>query len=174
MIEAMTDFSLTVFKYAALIGLPWAIYLVFALCILLNCNKFRWTLKPTSRYPKPAQWQRFWIPLFVLWLVLGIPPMITLTKYAYERDFSEQGRAKTETVGYETRRFVLVEINPPKHMKVFLREVGSTWAGWVTVGKHCNNWRDNPIGAEYNLTLANKRKGDKTWNEFVNVKEAFC
>lgn len=79
-------------------------------------------------------------------------------------------------VGTRVHRFVLVSIDPPKHVYATLRDV-ATGAAYerVYVSKHCNAWRDNEIGAEYNLSVKVWQRADGTqYYSFNNLYSALC
>jgi hypothetical protein len=77
----------------------------------------------------------------------------------------------------QVERFILVKMNPPKHFYVTLK---STVDGRVYehayVSKHCNEFRDNTIGDEYNIQTTTMLD-PKTNTEYVrldNLYNTFC
>jgi len=66
----------------------------------------------------------------------------------------EREALRPKFVRVELDRYVLVHIDPPKHMYVTLKNVGTgAVSERLHVGKHCNAWRNNTIGAEYNIAM---------------------
>lgn len=118
-----------------------------------------------------------WFVVALTCAVLGIislPLMFSSANKLHHLVVDKEKELPTELVTIETRRYKLLEINPPKHMKVYLEDVQSKNAVWASVGKHCNNWRDNEIGAEYNIDVKVLRKGDREWREFTSLRKVFC
>lgn len=70
----------------------------------------------------------------------------------------------------------ICELDPPKHVYATWRDV-ATGAVYerVYVGKHCNAWRDNEIGAEYNLSVKVWQRPDGSqYYTFNNMYSALC
>lgn len=109
---------------------------------------------------------------FVLALIL-----ITwgVTSCSASRD--EYERNKPRPVESKIERFILVSMNPPKHFYVTLK---STVDGRVYdhhyVSKHCNSFRDNKIGDEYNIhtTIMFDPKTGQNFSQLNNLYQTFC
>lgn len=118
-----------------------------------------------------------WFGLFLGLAVVGIisvPLMFSSAGNLHHMVVGSKNEPTTELVAVETRRYKLLEINPPKHMRVHLQDVQSGYSTWASVSKHCNNWRDNTIGDEYNIDVRVLRKGDREWREFTGLSKVFC
>lgn len=118
-----------------------------------------------------------WFGLFLTLAIIGvvsIPLLISVIDDLHNRVVDKKVELPTELVAIENRRYKLLEINPPKHMRVRLQDVQSGYSAWASVSKHCNNWRDNEIGAEYNIDVKVLRKGDREWREFTGLSKVFC
>lgn len=106
--------------------------------------------------------------------VISLPLMFSIAHTLHRLVVSGHDEPKTEVVAIENRRYKLLEINPPKHMRVHLQDVESGYSTWASVSKHCNNWRDNQIGAEYNIDVKVLKKGEREWREFTGLSRVFC
>lgn len=84
---------------------------------------------------------------------------------------------KPVLVGTEIRRFILVSANPPKHFYVTLKDLqtGDTYER-LYVSKHCNNYRPDQIGLEYNVQVQDFRdpKSGAITHRFPNLYQEFC
>lgn len=71
-------------------------------------------------------------------------------------------------------RYKLVGMNPPKHFYVTLERNGIVSQHYVS--KHCNRYKDNTIGDEYNLEVEVYRMSNspKELIQFNNLYHAFC
>lgn len=57
-----------------------------------------------------------------------------------------------ETVGYETRRVTITDVNPPKHFSVDVRDDSGNEYDDVARSKHCNSWRSRAVvGKSYQI-----------------------
>lgn len=73
-------------------------------------------------------------------------------------------------------RFILVSVNPPKHMYVTLKHVNTgTVYERQYVAKHCSG--TNKLGDEYNIRTREfyyENKPNERFIEFVNLNSVFC
>lgn len=90
---------------------------------------------------------------------------------------SEHKRLAPKLVKTQVERFVLVKLDPPKHVYVTLKSVvdGRVYER-LHVGKHCNSWRDNRDGDEYNIQMNVyfDPKTQQTYSTPTNLYETFC
>lgn len=78
----------------------------------------------------------------------------------------------------ETRAFQLVEVNPPKHFYVDIKDVetGATNTD-VYVSKHCNSWRETAVVGNTYRIVVEKYRDDRNGVQSVKYKdlyEVFC
>lgn len=76
-----------------------------------------------------------------------------------------------------TAKFELVHVNPPKYMRVDLKNVDNgTVHENVRVGKYCRNYKDNTvIGGIYTLNAQTLVFDDNTTSvRFLDLKDTFC
>jgi hypothetical protein len=90
---------------------------------------------------------------------------------------AEAVRMAPQPLHSQIERFTLIKMNPPKHFYVTLK---STEDGRVYehayVSKHCNSFRDNTIGEQYNIPTTTMFD-PKTKTEYVrldNLYHTFC
>lgn len=127
-------------------------------------------------HPMIGFWERLW--MFFMYLVLALALWAsyhglgvlwsTIQKQMWTRDNPVQ------TVGYELHRFRLVDQRPPKHYRVQLLDLEANSYHWVSVSKHCNSWRDNKIGDEYNIMMTIKEQAGKRWLVYPSLNPIFC
>ena len=93
------------------------------------------------------------------------------------RDLAKENVTRTD-LGVEVKRYKLIAYNPPKHFYVTLQSVQDhVIFKSVYVSKHCNNYSQNEIGAEYNLEVMKytlSTAPDQVQYEFRNLYQAFC
>jgi hypothetical protein len=111
-----------------------------------------------------------------IWLGLGICFVAASLTMCINME-AERDAMRPKFVRVELDRYVLVHIDPPKHMYVTLKNVDT---GAVTsrlhVGKHCNAWRNNTIGAEYNIAMQvmYDPKTKREFEVFPSLSGVFC
>ncbi len=80
--------------------------------------------------------------------------------------------------GNELRRYKLLAMNPPKHFYVTLQDVNTgVISPSVYVSKHCNNYKTNVIGDEYNISVKWYVMSDAPQvvkYSFTNLSGVFC
>jgi len=112
---------------------------------------------------------RFFIGAAILFSAWGITSCVD--------HMQEARKMQPQFVRVELDRYILVHIDPPKHMYVTLKNVDT---GAVTqrlhVGKHCNAWRSNTIGAEYNIAMQVMfdPKTKREYEVFPSLSGVFC
>lgn len=75
----------------------------------------------------------------------------------------------------ETRKFEILEINPPKHFKVSLRDVESDIVFEdISVSKHCNSWRELYVGQIVYLEVGYYTTNNKYVAEILHIRECLC
>jgi hypothetical protein len=80
-------------------------------------------------------------------------------------------------VEQKIERYILVHLDQPKHVYVTLKSVkDGTVYERVYVSKHCNKWRDNEVGAEYNVKVNMVRdpRTQQTYPQFESLYATFC
>lgn len=134
--------------------------------------------------------QFFWKPLTAIAIVSGIGWAFYFSYLFIQSDseFSKEVKGHltlgytngpkpppVEELGTSIRRYKLLEMRPPKHFYVSIEDVETKQTfDSVYVSKHCNTYRNNKLGDEYNLTVMNYRQGDKQWYKFVDLYASFC
>lgn len=82
--------------------------------------------------------------------------------------------AEDKVVSDEIVRVQLAHFNPPKHVYVSLRYNGHLFEN-LHVSKHCNAWRDNVLGTDYNVRMVTYERPDNTkYVRFPNLYKEFC
>lgn len=75
----------------------------------------------------------------------------------------------------ETRKFEILEINPPKHFKVTLRDIECDIIFEdISVSKHCNSWRELYVGQVVYLKVGYYTTNNKYVAEILNIRECLC
>lgn len=69
---------------------------------------------------------------------------------------------KTVTLAVETREFIILDVDPPKHVYVKVQDVLDGTIYKVFVSKHCNRWQEIRIGSKVSLPRYTK--------EYINFK----
>lgn len=112
----------------------------------------------------------------------------TLSGMKYASDVTSEGKAAADLHQQEEKlpepyrintrqeivRFKLVQMNPPKHFYVHLERDGVVTKHHVS--KHCNNYRDNKLGDEYNIRVQfyKMSNGTKEYMELKDLYNVFC
>lgn len=94
----------------------------------------------------------------------------------------ERYRIRTQPItktnhGTKYERFKLLSLNPPKHFRVKLQHIQTGRVYEIGVSKHCDQWRDNEVGDEYNIAVARysySNKPETVLFEFQGLKDSFC
>lgn len=79
--------------------------------------------------------------------------------------------------GTEVQRFILVSVNPPKHMYVTLKGMDGKIYENLHIAKHCSKWRDLQPGAEYNVLVSKYSKSnapDVVLTRWTDLYSTFC
>lgn len=76
----------------------------------------------------------------------------------------------------EIHRIVLTGIKPPKHAYVsFVDKTSNQYYDSVYVAKHCEKWKDNQIGDEYNVQFnVYKQLDGKIYQKPIQLDSVFC
>lgn len=87
----------------------------------------------------------------------------------------EAGSPPDKLVGREYRQYELMELDPPKHVYITIKDVktGYVWQR-LYVSKHCNSWRDIPVGSVWGFELATYEKADGSRYSVVENYKDIC
>lgn len=70
---------------------------------------------------------------------------------------------ETTLVNSGQKVFTILEIDPPKHVYVDLKDEKGQIYKHVYVSKHCNNWRQIVLGSTVTLTVNQYARGPERW-----------
>jgi hypothetical protein len=75
----------------------------------------------------------------------------------------------------EFREYEVVGIKRPKHFHVELRDVKSNMRRWVSISKHCNNWRRLKIGSRWTFrTVEYHYIESSRWRTSIEGTRVLC
>ena len=70
---------------------------------------------------------------------------------------------ETKLVSSSQKTFTILEIDPPKHVYVDLKDEKGQVYKHVYVSKHCNNWRQIVLGSTVALTVNQYVRSAERW-----------
>lgn len=107
------------------------------------------------------------------WFITGLGILIFIHAWMASNNLKNK---KPVFVRTEIHRIVLTEIRPPKHVYVsFMDKSINYYYQSIFVAKHCNEWRNNQIGDEYNMKFNVYKRHDGTfYQEPINLDTVFC
>ncbi len=88
------------------------------------------------------------------------------------------GRPERTPIHVEVAMYVITDFDPPKHVSVDLKRVADDRQfTHISLGKHCNNWRENfSIGDTITLTRYTYTDGETDVIEFdkSEIRDCLC
>mgnify|MGYP000126045175 CR=1 FL=1 len=110
------------------------------------------------------------VTIIIIMLIFGfIRMLVNIT--------SKPEPEKPVLVSEQIERYMLVEMNPPKHFYVSLKRVSDgALIEHRYVSKHCNSWSSNKVGEEFNILVKTWRyeSSGETSRTMENPYSIFC
>jgi hypothetical protein len=124
-------------------------------------------------------WKGYFFGIFVVALpiIFGVMTSYTVGNWFYETDKEREANKPLPVVvlAEEVHRIQLIEIDPPKHVYAdFVNLTTGETVKRAYVSKHCNNYRQNTEGDEFNVRVTRKKQGDKEFVEYNDLYSVFC